>query len=203
MMITDYSGQYTLGAPFGFVPPVSPSFYVAASMTAPTYAKGTSPYWNFTEPTDPSYARQSFPGASDSLTPAPYSITLSSFAFPTCSTSWSSTAKYIGIFDALTGGNLWFFLPISRVVTDGVTTLGSTTVTSATAAFVSGDVGSEIQAPGLPLGTTIVTHTSGTAVVVSNEATAAGTALTVAIATPQTVASGDTLTIPGAVLQSQ
>jgi hypothetical protein len=38
---------------------------------------------------------------------------------------------------------------------------------------------------------------------VSNEATAAGTALTVAIATPQAVASGDTLTIPGAVLQSQ
>lgn len=203
MMITSYSGPQTLGLPFNKATQLTPTFYVAASLTVPTFAQGSSPYWNFTEPTDPAYARQALPSTTGTVGTLTYEISAGTLSFPTCSTTWTSDALYLGIFDALTAGNLWFFLPVTRVVTDGVTTSGSTNVTSATADFVTGDVGAQIQAVGLPLGTTIVSRTSATEVVVSAEANASGTALTLAIATPQAVASGNVLTIPSTILLSQ
>ncbi len=52
-----------------------------------------------------------------------------------------------------------------RTVTDGITVSGSTTVTSATAAFVAGDVGQNISLDGIPNGiTTISSRTTTTAV---------------------------------------
>lgn len=64
---------------------------------------------------------------------------------------------------------------MGRTVADGVTTNASPTVTSATAAFVAGDVGGVLATTNLPAGTTILTINSGTSVVVSANATAAGT----------------------------
>ena len=69
----------------------------------------------------------------------------------------------------------------SRSVTDGTTTNTSTTVGSATAAFVAGDVGRGITGTGIPAASTIVSVTSGTAVVISAAATATGSALTLII----------------------
>ena len=70
----------------------------------------------------------------------------------------------------------------SRTVTDGVTTSASTTVTSATAAFTAVDEGKPITAgSNLPAGTYILSVTSATAVVVSQPATASGTALSTTI----------------------
>lgn len=71
-----------------------------------------------------------------------------------------------------------------RTISDGVTTLGSPIITSATAAFVSGDVGREVRGVGIPTGlvvlgpgTTIASVTNGTTAVLSANATASGTAL--------------------------
>lgn len=64
---------------------------------------------------------------------------------------------------------------MGRIVADGVTTNASPTVTSATAAFVAGDVGGVLATTNLPAGATIVTVNSGTSVVMSAAATAAGT----------------------------
>lgn len=69
----------------------------------------------------------------------------------------------------------------SRAPTDGVTTLGSTTVTSATAAFTRADVGKTISGTGIPASTKIVSVTSATAVVISNAATATGSGITITI----------------------
>lgn len=58
-----------------------------------------------------------------------------------------------------------------RTVGDGVTTNNSTTVTSATAAFDSGDVSAIIYGPGIPVGTSIASVTNATTVVMSQKAT--------------------------------
>jgi hypothetical protein len=90
-------------------------------------------------------------------------------------------------------------LTLGRSVADGVTTLNSTTLSSATAAFTAADVGRAVQvdgagAGGAPLGgqvspagnTTAVTIVSqtGTACVLSSPALTAGTALTILIGVP-------------------
>lgn len=64
---------------------------------------------------------------------------------------------------------------IARTVTDGVLTSGSTTITSATAVFLSAEVGAPIGGIGLPVGTTIATWVSATTVTLSNAATATAT----------------------------
>lgn len=64
-----------------------------------------------------------------------------------------------------------------RTVTDGVTTNTSTTITSATAAFTSGDVGSLVQGPGVPKGAVIASVTNSTTAVLSIAATATGSSL--------------------------
>jgi hypothetical protein len=70
----------------------------------------------------------------------------------------------------------------ARTVADGATTSASTTVTSATAAFTSADVGRGISGAGIPAGTTIASVTNGTTVVLSAAATATAAGVTLAIA---------------------
>jgi hypothetical protein len=76
----------------------------------------------------------------------------------------------------------------TRVVTDGVTTNTSTTLTSATAAFSSFDVGAAITGTGIPGGATIASVTNATTVVLSAAATATGSGVSVTIA--RTTANG-------------
>lgn len=78
------------------------------------------------------------------------------------------------------GGGAWTALP-SRSVNDGVITSGSAAITSATAAFVVGDVGAAISGPGIPASTTILSRQSATAVTMSNNATMTATAVALAI----------------------
>lgn len=69
----------------------------------------------------------------------------------------------------------------TRVVTDGATTNTSTTLTSATAAFTSNDVGAAITGTGIPALTTIASVTNATTVVLSAAATATATGVTVTV----------------------
>lgn len=69
----------------------------------------------------------------------------------------------------------------TRTVTDGATTSGDATVTSATAAFVSTDVGRPIAGTGIPNGTTIASINSATSVELSANATANATGVTLTI----------------------
>lgn len=64
---------------------------------------------------------------------------------------------------------------------DGATTNGSVTVTSATAAFTSADVGRTIVGAGIPLGATIVGVTNATTVSISSPATATATGVSITI----------------------
>jgi len=67
-----------------------------------------------------------------------------------------------------------------RTVADGVTN-STTTVTSATAAFTKGDIGQIISGSGIPAGTTIVSITSATSIVISAAATATATGVTIVV----------------------
>jgi hypothetical protein len=69
----------------------------------------------------------------------------------------------------------------ARTVTDGVTTNTSTTVTSATAAFISADVGRTITGAGIPAGATIATVVSATEITISAAATATATGVTLTL----------------------
>lgn len=77
------------------------------------------------------------------------------------------------------GGGTWTGVP-TRSVSDGVLN-GTTTVTSATAAFVTGDVGASIVGPGIPLGATITVRVSGTQVTISAAATLSATGVSLTI----------------------
>ncbi|MEK6986280.1 MAG: IPT/TIG domain-containing protein [Candidatus Thermoplasmatota archaeon] len=65
-----------------------------------------------------------------------------------------------------------------RSVAGGVTTLASTTITSATAAFTAADIGFRISGTGIPAGATITAIGSSTSATISAAATAAGTGVT-------------------------
>ena len=67
-----------------------------------------------------------------------------------------------------------------RAVTDAVTN-GTTTVTSATANFVAGDVQREVSGTNIPAGAYIVSRTNGTTIVISAAATASGTGGTLTV----------------------
>lgn len=69
---------------------------------------------------------------------------------------------------------------VARSVTDGATN-SNTTVTSATAAFVAGDVGRPISGAGIPTGTTISAVGSATSITISQAATATATGVTLSI----------------------
>lgn len=75
----------------------------------------------------------------------------------------------------------WVYVPSAAVrsVSDGVTTSGSTTLTSATAAFVSTDIGRVVSGAAFAPGTVILSVTNGTTVVLSLAAGATGTGQTV------------------------
>ncbi len=64
-----------------------------------------------------------------------------------------------------------------RSVSDGVTN-STTTITSATMAFVAGDVGATITGVGIPAGTTIASVTNATTAIMSAAATATATGVT-------------------------
>lgn len=83
----------------------------------------------------------------------------------------------------------------SRTVTDGATTSGVATITSATAAFTNADVGATVTATGIPALTTIVSITSATVAALSANATATGTTLSTTIARPLPagMSTGDTI----------
>jgi phosphatidylserine/phosphatidylglycerophosphate/cardiolipin synthase-like enzyme len=66
---------------------------------------------------------------------------------------------------------------------DGVTTSGSTTLTSQTRNFTNADVGKEVTGPNIPLGTTIVSVTNPHSVILSAPATATGSGLKITVAT--------------------
>lgn len=68
-----------------------------------------------------------------------------------------------------------------RSVADGVTTNTDATITSATAAFISDDVGKPISGTGIPAGATIASVTSATEVELSAAATATGSSVTFTI----------------------
>lgn len=59
----------------------------------------------------------------------------------------------------------------TRTLTDGITTNNSPTLTSATAAFTSGDVGNPITGTNIPAATKILSRTSATTVTLSKNAT--------------------------------
>ncbi|MCW2901908.1 MAG: VWBp37 [Streptosporangiaceae bacterium] len=69
----------------------------------------------------------------------------------------------------------------TRTVADGATTSGSTALTSATAAFTQGDVGGAVSGTGIPAGTTIASVTNATTAVMSANATATATGVSVTI----------------------
>jgi len=62
--------------------------------------------------------------------------------------------------------------PKSRTVTDAVTTSGSATLTSSTAAFTSADIGASVAGVNIPTGTTIQSVSNSTTVTLSADATA-------------------------------
>jgi hypothetical protein len=68
----------------------------------------------------------------------------------------------------------------TRAIADGVLNT-DTSLVSATAAFVSGDVGARVVGNGIPYGTTIASVTNGTTVVLSAPTTATATGVSVAI----------------------
>lgn len=68
-----------------------------------------------------------------------------------------------------------------RTVADGATTNLSTTLTSATAAFVQDDVGSPISGTGIPANATIASVESATSITLSAAATATGSSLALVI----------------------
>lgn len=68
---------------------------------------------------------------------------------------------------------------------DGVTTAGSTTLTSATAAFAVGDLGMSVSGTGIPNGTTICRVVSTTQAVMTKAATATATGVTFRVARPE------------------
>lgn len=83
----------------------------------------------------------------------------------------------------------------TRTVTDAVTTTGSATVTSATAAFTAEDVLSYLTAPGVPPGTVITAITSATTAVLSAQATATASGVAAQIHT-DTIATNARFDIP-------
>jgi hypothetical protein len=94
---------------------------------------------------------------------------------------------YIDMLNADTGTGA---IGTNRTVTDAVLN-STTTVTSATAAFVAGDIGRVVSATGIPAGTTIANVTNGTTIVLSAAATASATGVSLAITNQRLNGSAD------------
>jgi hypothetical protein len=83
-----------------------------------------------------------------------------------------------------------------RTVLDAAVTYNSTTLTSATAAFKSQDVGQSIAGDGIPAGTTIAAVVNGTTITMSKPADYTGTSKTATVSTASSVTyavNGDTI----------
>jgi hypothetical protein len=131
---------------------------------------------------------QSDVGATITGTGIPASTTIVSVQSATSATmsaAATATGSSLSIVITRVGGDwiglnygTWQVIPafnMGRSVTDGVTN-GTTTVTSATAAFNSNDVGAIVGCVDLPAGTTIASVTNATTIVASVAATGSGTA---------------------------
>lgn len=86
-----------------------------------------------------------------------------------------------------------YSFPVGRIVNDGHTTNASTTVTSATANFLAGDVGASIAGTNIPAGATIATRTSATTITISAPAT--GTTTTANLTVGLTAANFPALSV--------
>lgn len=121
--------------------------------------------------------------------------------------SFNQTASKV---EALQRDGSWLDKDQGRTVTDGVLN-ATTTLTSATAAFVAGDAGKSLQGDGIPQGTIIQSVTNGTTVVMSQAATKTATdvEVTIGAATPywfdfkQTIESLQMRTMIGTAAQFQ
>jgi hypothetical protein len=87
------------------------TWYIALSTTTPTQAQGTSPPWNFTEPSGNGYTRVAVTNNSTNFTSATAPATgwtiqnATAISFPFATGSWG-TLTYVGIFDAASTGHL-------------------------------------------------------------------------------------------------
>lgn len=113
MPFTNYLDQKIVQLLFGDTTySVPATWYVALSTTTPAQAEGSTPHWNFTEPSGNGYARVSVANTSthwEATTTEPSNgytmVNKTAVTFPTPTGSWG-TVTYFGIFDASTGGNL-------------------------------------------------------------------------------------------------
>lgn len=98
----------------------------------------------------------------------------------------ASATQGLQFYNASIDGHLLAQMVRGRTVSNGVTTNGSTTITSATAAFVNsamsagGDIGKKVRGVGIPAGATISSVTNSTTAVISAAATATGTGVQLA-----------------------
>jgi pimeloyl-ACP methyl ester carboxylesterase len=101
---------------------------------------------------------------------------------------YTDNPNYLPAFDSFTQviGTAWG--TTIRHISDGVITSGSATMTSATAAFTSADIGRQIvrgyTQTGVPADTKITSVTNATTVVMNKTATASGTGQVLTIASP-------------------
>lgn len=93
----------------------SATLYVALSTTTPRHTKGSTPFWNFTEPSGNAYARVAVTNDTShwettTSEPGPgwIRVNTSSIIFPTPTGSWG-TVTYFGLFSASTAGTLWCY----------------------------------------------------------------------------------------------
>jgi len=112
-----------------------------------------------------------------SMAPSSTNSGAANYAPPIVNNPWTGS-RYIRLVD------LNAAVPVARTVTDGVTTTGSNTVTSATANFMESDEGGTITGAGLPSGTLISEVASASSTTVSNNATATATGVTFVITPP-------------------
>lgn len=167
--------------------PSGPTLYINGGL-ARTPVDGVTTNLSTTVTSATAFFNQSDVQATITGTGIPANTTIVSVQSATSATmSAAATATGSGLSIVITrvggdwvGNNFgtWQVVPaylVGRTVADGATTSASTTVTSATAAFTSLDVGAVIATANLPVGTTIASVTNATTVVASVAATATGT----------------------------
>lgn len=93
----------------------SPTFYLAAFLTNPTDDTGTGKV----EPASGAYARVLIPsssmGTANNTTGTMTSV--AEIAFPQATAAYTTTVKGFGMYDALTAGNLWDWVPLGTPIT--------------------------------------------------------------------------------------
>jgi hypothetical protein len=123
MPFTSYFDALLVGTIFGrsgYVPPTT--LYVALSTSSPTQAAANG--WNFIEPTGGGYGRASIVATAWSAPtsqPAAGATVANSatITFPPSTAAWSAGAVigYVGVWDALTAGNLLAFGQLNQSLT--------------------------------------------------------------------------------------